>query len=213
MPQPSLITYLILYLALHSLLASLPVKAWAQRMFGDSVMRWYRLTYNVLAVVLLAPLPLLLAFLPSTTLYIVPEPWRWVMLGGQGVALMLMLVTLRQTDMGYFLGLAQLRGTSGGTEGLADPSVGDDALIVNGLYAYVRHPLYTFSLLFIWLSPAMTANLLAVFVLFTIYFYIGSIHEEHRLVRVFGETYRAYQRRVPRLFPRLLPRPRHETVR
>ena len=34
------------------------------------------------------------------------------------------------------------------------------------------------------------------------YFYIGTFFEERRLVRTFGEEYRAYQRRVPRFLPR-----------
>ncbi|RME58991.1 MAG: isoprenylcysteine carboxylmethyltransferase family protein, partial [Caldilineae bacterium] len=36
----------------------------------------------------------------------------------------------------------------------------------------------------------------------TLYFYVGSIHEEHRLERVYGDAYRAYRRRTPRLIPR-----------
>ena len=37
------------------------------------------------------------------------------------------------------------------------------------------------------------------------YFYIGTFFEERRMERKFGEEYREYQKRVPRLFP--LPRP------
>jgi protein-S-isoprenylcysteine O-methyltransferase Ste14 len=36
------------------------------------------------------------------------------------------------------------------------------------------------------------------------HFYIGTFFEERRLVRTFGEEYRAYQRRVLRFLP--LPR-------
>jgi protein-S-isoprenylcysteine O-methyltransferase Ste14 len=34
-----------------------------------------------------------------------------------------------------------------------------------------------------------------------LYFYVGSFHEESRLVTEFGDAYRRYQRCVPRLFP------------
>ncbi len=35
-----------------------------------------------------------------------------------------------------------------------------------------------------------------------VYFFVGSIFEERKLVREFGAAYRAYQQRVPRLLPR-----------
>jgi protein-S-isoprenylcysteine O-methyltransferase Ste14 len=47
----------------------------------------------------------------------------------------------------------------------------------------------------------MSVNLLTVYILFTIYFYVGSIHEETRLLAEFGANYRDYQQRVPRLLP------------
>jgi protein-S-isoprenylcysteine O-methyltransferase Ste14 len=49
----------------------------------------------------------------------------------------------------------------------------------------------------------MTLNRLALAVGVHVYFWIGSIFEERKLVREFGDTYRDYQRRVPRLLPRL----------
>jgi protein-S-isoprenylcysteine O-methyltransferase Ste14 len=48
----------------------------------------------------------------------------------------------------------------------------------------------------------MSLNGLAVAVSCHIYFFIGSIFEERKLVREFGAAYRAYQQRVPRLMPR-----------
>ena len=44
---------------------------------------------------------------------------------------------------------------------------------------------------------------LVLFLLFTLYFWLGSIHEESRLVAEFGEAYKEYQTLVPRLIPRL----------
>lgn len=217
MPHPLLVIYILGYVLLHSLLASLPVKAWVQHTLGDQVNRWYRLGYNVVAVVLLLPLPVVLALLPDQVLYVVPAPWRWLMLAGQGVALLGLLATTRQTDTSYFLGFSQLREqpAAANTGNPADhpvdhsgnhspdPSVGDDTLVTDGLYGYVRHPMYAFSILLVWLSPAMSSNLLAVILLLSLYMYIGSFHEEHRLIQVFGDQYRAYQQRVPRLLPRL----------
>ncbi|NJL04635.1 MAG: isoprenylcysteine carboxylmethyltransferase family protein [Chloroflexaceae bacterium] len=217
MPHPLLIGYIVGYIGLHSLLASLPFKAWVQRWAGAGAMRWYRLAYNLVAAVLLLPLPILLALLPDVPLYRAPEPFNWVLLAGQLAALGGLLYTLRHTDLNYFMGLAQLRQLHihppANTIATArhsvdpddpDPSAGDDALITTGIYGWVRHPLYFFSILLIWLSPVMSANLLALNILLTMYMYIGSYHEEHRLLRIFGAEYHAYQQRVPRLVPRVL---------
>jgi protein-S-isoprenylcysteine O-methyltransferase Ste14 len=54
----------------------------------------------------------------------------------------------------------------------------------------------------------MSVNLLTTYVVFTLYFYFGSIHEEKRLLAEFGVAYRDYQQRVPRLIP--LPGRRYE---
>jgi protein-S-isoprenylcysteine O-methyltransferase Ste14 len=78
----------------------------------------------------------------------------------------------------------------------------DDTLQVRGFYCYVRHPLYLFAILFVWLTPAMTVNMATLYSLITLYFVVGSVHEEGRLVAQFGAAYRAYQRQVPRLIPR-----------
>jgi protein-S-isoprenylcysteine O-methyltransferase Ste14 len=194
MPHPVLILFLVAYSLLHSLMASRPCKAWARRLAGPGSDRWYRLVYNIVAVVTLLPLLPLLAGLPDQTLYVVPAPWRWLLLSGQALGVLLLLAALRQTDAAHFLGLRQ--------PGDATPDA-ESPLTTQGFYAYVRHPMYSAGLLIIWLSPAMSANMLVVALFWTLYMYVGSFHEERRLIHEFGDAYRAYQQQVPRLIPRL----------
>jgi protein-S-isoprenylcysteine O-methyltransferase Ste14 len=184
--------FMVLYAVVHSLLASLPVKRWTRRVFGLSTDRWYRLAYNLLATIMLLPLFPLLALLPDRTLYIVPAPWRWLMVGGQVLAVVGLGVAFLQTGLFEFLGVTQL---------FTEQSPKSNSFRVHGFYNWVRHPLYSFSLVFLWLTPFMSVNLLTIYILFTIYFYVGSIHEETRLLAEFGADYREYQQRVPRLIP------------
>lgn len=184
--------YLIAYAALHSLLAALPIKAAAVRVFGAVAARGYRLTYNIVATVLLLPLAAILFVLPDTVLYTVPDPWAWLLRGGQLLALLGLAVTVLQTDVLHFVGVRQL---------LQDRPTTESPLVIRGVYRYVRHPMYFFSLLLMWLTPDMTVGLLTVFVWFSLYFWLGSIHEEHRLLREFGDSYRLYQQKTPRLLP------------
>lgn len=184
--------YFAIYGVIHSWLAGEAVKAWMRRTFGPSADRWYRLVYNIFAVITLLPMFALMAMLPGQMLYVAPSPWRWLMVGGQLLALLGVGIALLQTNPLHFVGVAQL------FDAQPDQS---ETLYLGGFYTWVRHPLYTFSLIFLWLSPVMTTNTLAAFILFTLYFYFGSIYEERRLLAKFGQTYKAYQQQVPRLIP------------
>jgi len=98
-----------------------------------------------------------------------------------------MLVScLRQTGAGEFLGFTKQRTNS---------------FTNTGWYSIVRHPLYFFSTLFLMLNPVMTEQWLILTVLATLYFVIGGLIEEKRLVVEFGEVYRDYQQRVPFIIP------------
>lgn len=76
-------------------------------------------------------------------------------------------------------------------------------MVTNGVNRWVRHPLYTAGLVFIWLIPIMTSNLLALNLGLTVYLILGAIYEQRKLVREFGEQYIRYQERVPMLIPGL----------
>jgi protein-S-isoprenylcysteine O-methyltransferase Ste14 len=183
-----------LYGILHSLLASKSAKALAQRWLGASAERGYRLAYNLFAGVSLLPVLALPALLPDSPLYRIPSPWAYLALAVQGLALLALLVGLWQTGVWSFLGLEQLLRPVGG---------GNSRLVVRGLYRWVRHPLYTAGLVFLWFTPIMTVNLLALYIGLSLYLVIGAYFEERRLLREFGAAYAEYQRRTPMLVPRL----------
>jgi steroid 5-alpha reductase family enzyme len=175
-----LAVYFCVWALVHSLLASLPVKDGVRRALGSGVERWYRLAYVVLATVTASPMLWMVARLPDRTLYVAPSPWRWLM------------VAVVQAGPAYFLGLSQW---------LARRRAQAGVLQVRGFYCWVRHPLYLFSIILLWLTPTMTANLCTLYALMTLYFYVGSFHEENRLLVEFGVVYRDYQHLVPRLIP------------
>ncbi len=70
------------------------------------------------------------------------------------------------------------------------------------VYRLVRHPMQLGFVIALWAAPAMTLDRLALAVLFTAYIVTALVFEERDLVRAFGDEYREYQRRVPRLIPR-----------
>jgi protein-S-isoprenylcysteine O-methyltransferase Ste14 len=200
MPPTTLSPLLILlaiaaYGLLHSWLASLQAKALARRSLGPTVDRVYRLAYNIVALVSLLPVLALPAILPDQTLYTIPWPWTLLTLTIQALALLALAVGVLQTGLWSFLGLEQL---------LSSSQSGASHLVVGGLYRWVRHPLYTAGMIFIWLTPLMTVNVLILNLGLSAYLVIGAFFEERKLLREYGEGYRQYQQRTPMFLPRLL---------
>lgn len=74
-------------------------------------------------------------------------------------------------------------------------------LKIKGPYRWVRHPLYSFTLILIWSHPYLTADRLLFNVLWTIWIVIGTYLEERDLIADFGDDYRNYQKQVPMLIP------------
>jgi protein-S-isoprenylcysteine O-methyltransferase Ste14 len=70
------------------------------------------------------------------------------------------------------------------------------------LYNRLRHPLYVGWALAFWATPTMSLGHLLFAGTLTLYMVIAARIEERDLVDHFGNTYRAYQRRVPRYIPR-----------
>lgn len=182
----------VAYGGLHSLLASRRVKRAVESALGPAVERWYPVTFNAIGMVTLIPVLAVPYLLSGRLLYVVRPPWLWITLGGQALAALAVLYGLLQTGLGRFLGFSQLLG---GAEQQGE-------LVAEGLYRWVRHPLYTAGIVFIWLVPLMTTSILALNIGFTAYLYIGSLFEERKLLAQHGEAYEEYREQVPRLIPR-----------
>ena len=156
-------------------------------------MDFYRLAYNVFAAISFLPILYLMSTLPNQLAYQIPSPWNLVMFGGQLLSGLLLLIAFLQTDSLSFVGLRQLFETEKSGQ-----------LVTRGLYRVIRHPLYTFGLLFIWLTPTVSQNSLTVYIGATIYTLIGAYFEERKLLREFGASYVEYKKKTPMLIPGLV---------
>ncbi len=190
---PALVfTATALWGGLHSWLASFSAKRLARRVFGPGIDRYYRLIFVLIAVVTLLLILALVAFLPSRSLWVIPSPWLYLTLAIQFLALVLLVATLLDTDLMAFAGVRQA---------LRPNQKHTDQLVVSGFYRFVRHPLYFFSIILFWLYPFMTDLTLAFILAATLYFMIGTIPEERKLLATFGEAYEKYRQEVPWMVP------------
>lgn len=177
----------LLYALVHSATASRPCKTFVQARWPALFGR-YRLLYNGLAVVLLVPLLAMSLTTPG------PQLWTWSGAAAwlaNGLAVIALLSFWRHGsgyDLRAFLGFDR------------QCPAGPAKLVISDWHRFVRHPWYSLALLLIW-TRDMSASSLVSALAITLYFWLGSRHEELGLCAEFGERYREYQRAVPRLLP------------
>ncbi len=99
------------------------------------------------------------------------------------------------------LGLINLFGTKEIRLYLKGKALRPIPFTIEGPYRYVRHPLYFFVLLLIWVYPYLTPDRLLFNILWTAWIVTGTRLEEKDLIEHFWEQYRDYRKRVPMLFP------------
>jgi methanethiol S-methyltransferase len=68
-------------------------------------------------------------------------------------------------------------------------------------YRYLRHPMMTFLLVGLWVTPHMTAGHVLLSAGMTIYILIGVRYEERSLVKELGAEYERYQAATPKFLP------------
>lgn len=174
----------------HSVLASGIVKRVIMKVMGGSY-KFYRFLYSVLATVVL----IIVVYIHVSTISVyiwqpfLAEKILAVMLVISGLAIMIACTKK------YFMDLSGIDAILGKTNPLV--------LQTDGMHKYVRHPLYTGTLLFVWaifLYDPYWHNLISC-VCITLYTWVGMYFEEKKLVVEYGDTYVQYQKRVPALLP------------
>lgn len=183
----------ILFACVHSLLATNKAKELISRLTVWNV-RPYRLCYNMLSLVMFGWV--MAADRHSAVLYYVPGAWSLFMYLIQALAAAMIVLCLRQTGVRDFIGFSQLQKDS-------PPS---QHLVTSGFYAMVRHPLYLLSMIFLVMNPVMTEQWLLLTLLSCIYFTVGAMIEEKRMIQGLGEEYRRYRQSVPFIIPSFSPR-------
>lgn len=84
------------------------------------------------------------------------------------------------------------------------PLKGEVPLITDGPFRYVRHPIYTLSMLLMICSAVVvpTAPMLGIAIVHLLLMQLKARHEERHLLRLHGEVYRDYLARTGRFFPK-----------
>jgi protein-S-isoprenylcysteine O-methyltransferase Ste14 len=182
----------IAYFVLHSALASLSVK---RRVAAarPALMPYYRLTYNILALLLLLPILWLTYRDPGLMIWHWQGFTAWLANGLALAALFGFWLSLRSYDMQEFLGLRQMHFHVRKVED-------QEHFHLSPFHRFVRHPWYFFGLFLVW-TRDMNVTMLLSSVFITLYFVIGSRMEEKKLLAYHGDTYRRYMASVPGLLP------------
>lgn len=76
---------------------------------------------------------------------------------------------------------------------------------VKSLYKIIRHPLMLGWIVVFWATPVMTNGHLLFAVVLTFYILIALVYEERDLEDFFGDAYRDYKSRVPKIIPFMKP--------
>lgn len=185
----------VLYGVLHSFFANVVVKQVIGRSMGNGS-RYYRLCYSLFALITLLLLLWYQFNLESDWLY-GSKTARFglsVIFIIPGITIMILCIRKYFNDLSGIQSLQTKR-----------PPV-TPVLQQNGLHKYIRHPLYAGTLLFVWglfiLFP-LVSNLIAAAAI-SLYVLIGIQLEEKKLVLEYGEEYRKYSGRVPKLIPKFI---------
>jgi hypothetical protein len=193
----------LLFAFIHSITVSSKFKNACKNFFGDTFMRvYYRALYNSVSLATAIVVFRAIHQLPDHLIWIAPFRLKWLLHATQVLGLVFGALSFQHLDGGEFLGIRQVwryisrHEKAGNAEGLTQKK-----LVTTGVYGIVRHPLYLAGIILVTASPRLSVNGLTLTILADLYFAFGMLIEERRFIRIFGDQYREYVRRVPRILP------------
>jgi protein-S-isoprenylcysteine O-methyltransferase Ste14 len=179
----------------HSVMARAGFKRWWTRVVPPSAERsTYVLASNICLIALLV------AWFPIThdIWRVTAQPWRAVLTATTVVGWVITLLSTVLIDHFDLFGVRQVIARWRGRR------LVEHKFSTPLLYRAVRHPLYLGFLIAFWVTPRMTLGHLLFATGMTGYILLAVRFEERDLVRLFGDQYRDYRRRVPMLIPGLM---------
>ena len=177
----------ITYCFLHSFLANSNLKSFLQLKTGINN-RWYRLVYNIFALISLLVIIIFQAKFPSRLIFKESLGIKFLAIFFSGLGIFIMIICIIR----YFKQLSGIKNIK-------------PVLVTTGLHRFVRHPLYLGTFIFltgIILAFPLLSNLYAFIIIIT-YTLWGIRLEEKKLVEEFGNEYFQYLHKVPMILPRL----------
>lgn len=189
---------MLAFAVIHSLTADHRFKSWVASTMGQRAYEgWYRIIYNGLSFFMIMPITAYV-FLGGEVVFLPPDWLRPVFLILQLIGLVGAGVSLLQVDLMRFVGLKQLYAWA-----THRPlPLEKEMLQTDGIYRYVRHPMYLFSLMILWATVPLTDRVLVYNIAATLYFLIGGLWiEEQRMMQYYGDAYVVYRKKVPALVP------------
>jgi len=184
----------VLWCALHSGMISVTATGYLKRWLGRRF-RIYRLIFNLVALTTVIPVMVYEQWLRGPLLF----RWEGFLILFQVIllisALLLFLAGARHYDLLQFLGFRQIK-TGSSHNALTETG----ELDTTGVLDITRHPWYLGGILIIWTRDVDTSALVSNIIL-TLYFIVGTVLEERKLLIEYGDDYRRYQEKVSMLIP------------
>ena len=158
----------------------------------------YRLLYNGVSLVTLLPLAGYTHRIGGAVIF----TWQ----GWSGISLRIVFLVCalllfwggaERYDFKSFLGITQFR--AGKAHVLLSTT---QDFLPDGVFKLTRHPWYLGSLLAIWtVYSAYTQPLFVAAIILSVYLVVGTLLEERKIIREYGDSYRRFQQQVSMLFP------------
>jgi protein-S-isoprenylcysteine O-methyltransferase Ste14 len=159
--------------------------------------RFYRLFYNIIAVITLIPVLLYSRNLSGYVVFYWSDSFYVIKMILMTVVVLLFIFGALKYDMFELLGIRQI---VSGKSGLAIAKDGN--ISTSGILSLTRHPWYLAALIFIWIcDQTISTSTLIINIILTGYIVLGTMIEEKKLIAKYGDEYRQYQKEVSMLFP------------
>lgn len=172
---------------LHSILAS----AHALKLFSPHTRRAFYVGFSGLSLFSV------MALWQNTGIIVWQLPLSWNILTALSLVLYwpplfaTQVLMGRTFDLQEFLGFRQINGEDLRTEPLR----------TDGIYGWVRHPMYAATIFAFVVTPFMSLDRLLLSGVMIFYLIVAIPFEERKLVRAFGESYLTYRKKVPAFIP------------